>query len=315
MSRGTDWAGHAERGSLLAMRVMGGLHRLVGRRVSRWLLYPIVAYFFVTGRSAREASRDYLETLAGTAEGRRALGEPPSWRLVFAHLYEFSDQLLDRFAIWSGAGSSIEITEIGKEKLRASVAEGRGGILVGAHVGSFDMLRELSRRSGPTVNVLMFTRHAARINAFFERLDPGSRVRVIEFDPASVSAAFAIKACVDRGELVGVAGDRLWNAPRERSVEVHFLGRPARIPLGPFLLQTVLGCPLLWTFCIRVGPGRYETRVEPIAASGVVPRAERQKRAEESARAFARALEAACLRAPLQWFNFYAFWSAGPERP
>jgi len=279
--------------------------------VSELLLYPIVAYFFVTGRAARRASLDYLRTVAAMPGGADALGAEPSGRLVFSHLLEFGRQLLDRFAVWSGAGESISIAEIGKEDLRAAVAEERGGILLGAHLGSFDMLRELSRRAGPTVNVLMFTRHARHINDFFAQLDPRSRVRVIEFDPSSVRAAFEIKACTDRGEFVGISGDRLWDSARERSVELPFLGRCARFPLGPFLLQTVLGCPLLFAICIRVGPGRYETHVEPLGDSGPVARDERAKRAEELARAYVRALESYCLRVPLQWFNFYPFWRAG----
>jgi predicted LPLAT superfamily acyltransferase len=300
---------------LLGLRFMRFAYRTFGHRVCHLLLYPIVAYFYATGRKARQASREYLAAVADHPEGFRALGGPPTERMVFAHLLEFAHQLLDRFSVWSGGGERIVIDQIGRENLRAAAAEGHGGILVGSHLGSFDMMRELSRRTGPTVNVLMFTRHAARINAFFEELDPESRVRVIEFDPSSVSAAFEIKRCTDRGEFVGLAADRLWHAPRERSAKVTFLGRPARLPLGPFLLQTVLGCPLLVSLCIRVGPGRYETHVEPLSVSGRVPRAERSKRAEEMAQAYARVLEVYCLKAPLQWFNFFSFWDDPEPTP
>lgn len=315
MSRGAGWAARTERGSLLGLRFVRFAYRSFGRRVCQLMLYPIVAYFFVTSRAAREASREYLAAVAAHPEGRRRLGGPPSERMVFAHLLEFARQLLDRFSIWSGAREAIHIAEIGRDTLRAAVDEGHGGILAGAHLGSFDMMRELSRRTGPTVNVLMFTRHATRINDFFEELDPGSRVRVIELDPGSVSAAFAIKRCIERGEFVGIAADRLWHAPRERSVRVTFLGRPARLPLGPFLLQAVLGCPLLVALCIRVGPGRYETHVESLARSGVVPRGDRVKRAEALAEAYARTLETYCLEAPLQWFNFFPFWAGAETGP
>ena len=313
MSRSTAWAARAERGSLLGLRFIRFAYRSFGRRVCRILLYPIVGYFYLTSRAAKEASREYLAAVAAHPEGLRALGGPPSERMVFAHLLEFARQLLDRFSVWSGDDESIVIDPIGRENLRAATSEGRGGILAGAHLGSFDMMRELSRRSGPTVNVLMFTKHATRINGFFEELDPESRVRVIEFDPTSVQAAFEIKRCTDRGEFVGIAGDRLWQAPRERSAKVDFLGRPARLPLGPFALQTVLGCPLLVALCIRVGPGHYATHVEPLAPSGLVPRGERAKRAEELAQAYARVLESHCLRAPLQWFNFFPFFAAAGE--
>ncbi|HVP31502.1 MAG TPA: hypothetical protein VMW35_20330 [Myxococcota bacterium] len=309
MTRDSAWAARAERGSLAALRLLRFAYRALGRRTCQLLLYPIVAYFFVTGRGTRAASLDYLRAVAAHPDGRRALAEEPSRRLVFAHLHEFARHLLDRFAVWSGAGEDIVIDRVGEPELKRAFAEGRGGILVGAHFGSLDMLRELSNRSGPTVNVLMFTRHAARINAFFEQLDPRSRLRVIEFDPGSVRAAFEIKQCVDRTEFVGISGDRLWRSARERSLEVPFLGRPARFPLGPFMLQTVLGCPLLFAVCVRVGPGHYETRVRRLSPPGPVPRRERAKRAEELAVTFVRCLEEICLELPLQWFNFYPFWN------
>lgn len=309
-ARTNTWSA-TERGSFFALQLLRFAYRTFGQRVCQLLLYPIVAYFFVTGRKEREASLDYLHAVAATPEGRRALGTEPSLWLVFQHLLEFARQILDRFAVWSGAGDRIEIERVGADDLRRAADERRGGLLLGPHFGSLDMMRELSSRSGPTLNVLMFTRHAARINAFFEQLDPRSRMRVIEFDPGSVRSAFEIKQCIEREEFVGISADRVWDSARERTISVPFLGRPARFPLAPFLLQTVLGCPLLFAVCVRVGSGRYRTRVRPLTVSGPVPRGERMKRAEEMAFAFARELERCCLEHPLQWFNFYPFW----ERP
>lgn len=312
-ARTNTWSAK-ERGSFFALRLIRFAYRSFGHRVCQLLLYPIVAYFFVTGRAEREASLDYLRAVAATPAGRRALGAEPSLRLVFAHLLEFAHQILDRFTIWSGAGDRITIERVGADDLRRASEERRGGLLLGGHFGSLDMMRELSSRAGPTVNVLMFTRHAARINAFFEQLDPRSRMRVIEFDPGSIRSAFEIKQCIERAEFVGISADRVWDSARERTVAVPFLGRSARFPIAPFLLQTVLGCPLLFAVCVRVGPARYQTRVRPLTVSGPVPRAERTKRAEEMALAFARELEAVCLEAPLQWFNFYPFWGP-PQEP
>lgn len=311
-ARTNTWSA-AERGSLLALKLLRFAYRSFGHRVCQLLLYPIVAYFFVTGRKERKASLDYLRAVAATPEGRAALGAKPSGRLVFAHLLEFARQILDRFMVWSGASDRIEIERVGADDLRRAADERRGGLLLGPHFGSLDMMRELSRRFGPTVNVLMFTRHAARINAFFEQLDPRARLRVIEFDPASIRSAFEIKQCLEREEFVGISADRIWDSARERTLAVPFLGRPARFPLAPFLLQTVLGCPLLFAVCVRVGPGRYQTRVRPLTVSGPVPRAERAKRAEEMAVAFVRELERCCLEQPLQWFNFYPFWESSEE--
>ena len=107
------------------------------------------------------------------------------------------------------------------------------------------MLRQLSAETGITLNVLMFTRHAERINTFFERLQAGRKLRLIQVEPGSLSAAFDMRAAIARGEFVGILGDRIWPSEQHRTVTLPFLGRPARFPLGPYLLQGVLGCPML----------------------------------------------------------------------
>ncbi len=308
MSPRSAWTNTAERGSLAALFLIRWFYGRFGRRASVALLAPIVSYFFVTGRTARRASMDYLRTLWATPRGPAALGGPPNWRHVFRHLHEFAENILDRMVVWSGDVDRICIDDQGTEHLLELVRERRGGILLGSHLGSYDMLRLLSAKKEIVVNVLMFTRHAERINAFFERLHPGLEMRLIHFEPGSVSAAFEIKAAIERGEFVGILGDRVWEAERDRSVSVPFLGRPARFPLGPFLLQAVLGCPLLLTVCVRTGPGRYAASAQPFAPAGTVPRRDRAKHAEELALRYAAALEEWCVRAPYQWFNFFDFW-------
>jgi predicted LPLAT superfamily acyltransferase len=183
--------------------------------------------------------------------------------------------------VWSGDGERIRIEERGSEPLHELLRLGRGGILLGAHLGSSDMLRVLSKQTGIVLNVLSFTRHAARINAFFDQLQPGLRMRLIHFEPGSINVALEIKAAIARGEFVGILGDRVWESERGRSVRVPFLGRRARFPLGPFLLQAAIGCPMLLSTCVRTGHGRYAASTELLAPAGVVPRGERAKYAEE----------------------------------
>lgn len=298
----------AERGSLTALSMLRWFYGFFGRRASVALLTPIVAYFFITGRAARGASMDYLRTLWAAPRARTALDQPPNWFHVFRHLHEFAENLLDRLIAWSGDVERICIDEWGTEHLLELVRQGRGGILLGSHIGSYDMLRLLSGKNGIVVNVLMFTRHSARINAFFERLHPGLEMRLIHYEPGSLSAAFEIKAAIVRGEFVGMMGDRVWDSERERWVSVPFLGRPARFPLAPFLLQAALGCPLLLTACVRTGPGHYAALTQPFAPAGVVPRRDRTRRAEDLTRRYAAALEEWCVRTPYQWFNFFEVW-------
>jgi len=305
-----DWSRFAERGSLGAVRLVAFLYRKLGRRVLELLVTPTATYYFLRERASRRASRDYLDRVWALPQGRRSLGRRPGFFSTFHHYREFASQILDRTVLWGGGIDHFRIDHSGSEHLFALAREGRGGLLLGAHLGSFDMARQLATEYSLRLNVVMFTGHAEHINRLFEQLDPASRVRVLQLDPTSVRTAFEIKARLDAGELVGMLADRIPAGSRERPFHVDFLGRPAPFPRSPFLLACLLGCPTFASLCIRTGPERYEARVEPLGPARRLSRREREKGAEELARTYVRRLEETCLRAPYQWFNFYDVWGA-----
>jgi predicted LPLAT superfamily acyltransferase len=308
MSRRVSWVGVAERGSMMWLWAITAFYKTFGRRAAVAMLTPIVVYFFVNGGHIRRASMDYLRTLWATPRGRQALGVAPNWRQVFQHIHAFAENILDRMIVWSGDEKEITVESIGHHHVEDLIREGRGAILLSSHLGSFDMLRLISMKRGLVLNVLMFTRHAVRINAFFETLQAGRNLRLIRFEPGSLEAAFEMRAAIERGEFIGILGDRVWESELDRTVRVPFLGREARFPLGPFLLQGVLGCPMLHTICVRTGPGHYTATTRTFAPAGVVPRIERAKHAEQLVQKYAAALEDGCVETPHQWFNFFEFW-------
>jgi predicted LPLAT superfamily acyltransferase len=311
----SDWGRMPERGSMAALRFLAWLHRTFGRRACLFVLRIASLYFALLAAPARRGSLAYLRTLAATAEGRRALGDAlggkparePGFAHVCRHIQEFAVNIFDRMVAWSGHLEEIEFEHRGSEVLFDLAAAGHGGFLVGAHQGSFDMMRLLADKYGMTVNVLMFTQHATRINEFFAQLSPASRVRVLEIQPGSLATAFAIRECIARGEFVGILADRIHPGARDRPVHVDFLGRSTAFALTPFVLATVLGCPVVHTQCIRIDDHTYESSAR-VLGQGLDPRMPRRKRAEALLREYAACLEATCLRAPFQWFNFFDYW-------
>jgi predicted LPLAT superfamily acyltransferase len=306
--RASSWAELAELGTLRALRFGIWLQRRLGRRPLQAVLWLSALYFAASGGSVRRASLRYLQRLYASPEGRAALGRPPGFAAVVRHLHAFAENLADRVAVWGGGLAGLTLVHDGSQKLFSVARAGRGGILLGAHLGSFDMLRLIAERYEVVVNVLLYERHAERINALFESLSPRKRVRIIELDPTSLRAAFAIRACLARGEFVAILADRMRPGQPGRAAEVAFLGRPARFPLAPFLLPALIGCPAHLALCVRTGPGRYQTLLRPLAGPRRVPRREREKYALELLERYVRLLEATCQEHPFQWFNFYDFW-------
>ncbi len=271
------------------------------------LVRPISLYFYWRYPGATRASLDYLGTLRSWSGGAAPPHEPEP-RDGLRHIESFAVNIYDRLVAWGGGFSSFSFEHRGSEHLFRLSESGRGGILLGAHLGSFDMPRILAGRHGVVLNALMFTDHAEQITSFFERLDPSSKLRVLRLDPSTAQTGFAVKACVDRGEFVGILADRVPPGSREQVEIVDFLGRPARLPLSPFLLACTLGCPLLTSMCVRTGDGRYEAVVEVLSEGEKVPRRERQQRARELLERYVSTLEEYCRAWPYQWFNFYDYW-------
>lgn len=308
------WSGAAERGSAAALRFAAWVHRNFGRKPMRVLLWGISLYFFLFAPIVRRASRGYLERIWASPEGRSALRRAPNLRSVIEHIDAFAINLYDRMVIWGGElddytfehDRSGEIFELARKK--------QGALLLGAHLGSFELLWFLSRKYDLAINVVVFYENAKQVNRFFDALDPDVHVRAIGLDPTSVGAVFEIKACIDRGEFVVMLADRVAPGERSRSAQVTFLGGCAAFPIGPFALAGVLDCPVLMALCLRTGDYHYRTVLRTLRQGGRIPRSERDKRAQELLAQYVGQLETYCHRYPYAWFNFFDFWHEQPGR-
>jgi predicted LPLAT superfamily acyltransferase len=311
------WSAQAERGSMLGIRITVWFYQRLGRGIATLLLYPIVGYFFLTAAPVRRASRRYLERLYASPEGARALGDAPGIRHVFRHFLEFGLTILDRVGFWLGRGSDFDFRVRGREQLDRVVEEKRGALVLGSHLGSFDAMRLLAATQSPLrVHLLMYTRHAPRINQVLRALREASsegelQVRVIPIAPGSLQHVVEARACIERGEVIAVLADRVPPGESRRVSPVEFLGATGALPQGPMRLAALLGCPVLLMTGLRIASGAYEIHVERFADRVLLPRARRNEALREYCQDYADRLAGYCARAPYQWFNLYDFWSEG----
>jgi predicted LPLAT superfamily acyltransferase/GT2 family glycosyltransferase len=300
------WAQFAERGSAWGIRLVGWSYRLLGRRVARLVLLPAVAYFFVTGRTARNASRAYLARVRAHA-GERAAPAPTALA-VFRHMMAFAESGLDKLAAWSGRLDIAEVDIVNPGEFERVRALGRGALFIGTHLGNLEMARALGvRHDAVRINAIVYTAHAQRFVATLTRANPAVAENVVQVDDLGPDTAIALRDKVERGEVLVIAGDRTPPSDNGRVVAASFFGAPALFPQGPFVLAHLLECPVYLLVCLREA-GRYRVYLEPLAERVHLPRGTRQAALAEHIQHFASRLEAHCLRAPLQWFNFYDFW-------
>lgn len=307
MSESGRWTQVAEVGTSSALRFGGWVHRHLGRGPSLVLAVIAAAYFCATNGVARSASARYLGRMASTKEGRAALGPGPKAFWIFRHFIEISLSVYDRIVVWGGAIETMQLEHDGSEKLFELARQGKGALLLGAHLGNLDMMSFIAGESDLRMNVVVYNENAERINAFLESLG-GPKVNLIQLRPGSMHAAFEIRACVERGEFVAVMADRTAPHAGGPTARASFLGHAAPFPLGPFRLASALGCRVYFVLCVRTAGAKYRTILRTISEPESIPRGERRKNANELLGRYVVLLEQFCRKHPLQWFNFYDFW-------
>lgn len=315
-ARSRHWSTIGESTCVLGVWLLYGLYRVFGRPLFRAVLYPVVTYYWLTHPLARRASLDYLRRMQATAGTVTGPGRAePGSRHTLRHLFSFADTLLDKLLAIGGGYRYDDVTREGEAVMLRQIEAGKGGVIVTAHMGCLELCRVLAaRRRGLRLTVLVHTAHARRFNRILARLDPQSILQLYQVDDITPATAMELAARVHAGEFVAIAGDR---APAHggRVVRLPFLGAPARFPVGPYVLASLLGCPLYAMGCVRTARGHL-LRFTELAREVRLPRAQREAALIAHATSYATWLAALLTTSPYDWFNFYDFWADEPsERP
>jgi len=306
------WAQMSERGSYFGMLIVFFCYRALGPVAARLLLYPITLYFFLTHRQARRSSLDYLRRLYEFAGPTQKLTRPPRNRDVWRHLFSFAESTLDKVAAWSG-GALPPVDFPNQEELDRLIKSGRGALLIGAHLGNWEMSRALAHFGGYRgINAVVYTEHARRFNRLLKRANADVNVNLIPVSTIGPDTAILLQEKIDRGELLVIVGDRTPPGDGGRVVNVPFLGADAPFAQGPYIIAALLRCPVYLFFCLRDGE-RYRIHFESFASPMSLPRHDRRRALREWAQRYAKRLEHYCIEAPYQWFNFFDFWGHAAE--
>ncbi|MCU7935717.1 MAG: lipid A biosynthesis acyltransferase [Candidatus Thiodiazotropha sp. (ex Dulcina madagascariensis)] len=281
-----------------ALRLILWIALHLGRSAARTLLYPITLYFLVTASTQRRASRDYLN---------QVLDRPANPLDTARHIHTFSATILDRVFLMADRYDYFAL-EIHNHKLIAEqLAAGRGCILLGSHLGSFEILRATAivKRELP-VKILMYPRHNEMMMRILSELNPALNDSIIPL--GQPDTLIRTKECISQGSIIGLLGDRV--ADSGKTVNCRFLGKETLFPQGPMLLASILKSPVFLFFGIYRGGNHYEIRIEHFADEVVLERERRDESIRIWTQRYADRLQHHARLAPYNWFNFYDFWGS-----
>jgi predicted LPLAT superfamily acyltransferase len=292
------WSERQEGGGRFALWLIRFIALRLGRPIARALLYPITLYFFFRRGPERRQSRAFLTHVLG----RRATAMD-----ILRHIHAYAVTLLDRIFLLGQTTRRFDIRVQGLVELDVLIARGKGVLMLGAHIGSFEVLRVLAtERPDVTTRILMDRQQTPALTEMLLSLNPSVAASIIDVGTRDTNIALEIHEAAKQGALIGMLADR--SRPNETTTTVPFFGRPAAFPIAPYLIASLLDLPVTLIFGLYRGGDRYDLYFETFAEHISIPRRERQALINEWAAKFAARLEHYTRLDPYNWFNFYDFW-------
>ena len=301
----SHWSKIEESGFILGMEFLLKVHLWFGRRILQIFLYPVVSYYWIINKEGRKASRDYLLKIANYSSDQSING---GLLCSYKHFIVFANALIDKVAVWSGDFRLNDLEYHGREAIINHCNENQGLLLLGSHLGNLDVCRAIAAvRKNIVINVLLHTQHSEKFNALLNKYAESTRIELIEVSTISPETVMRLQDKIEAGELVIIAADRTPVSGEYRVTRVEFFGQLASFPQGPFILASLLKCPVYTVFCLRK-KNKHVIYFDHFSNQLFFSRKNRTEEIQKSVQVYAGRLQQYCIEEPLQWFNFYDFW-------
>ena len=294
------WSKRHEGGGRFAIWLIRTIALKCGRGAARACLLPITLYFYFRRPYERRVSYAFLE---------RATGRPASAWQVLRHIHRFAGTILDRVFLLAERYARFDVRMHGLEELTSRMRADRGVLLLGAHVGSFEVLRVAAvERPDVRVRVVLDTQKTPALTRLLHALNPEIGRNVIDASRPGTEIVLALSEALADGELTTLLADRA--REHEATMLADFFGAQAPFPTAPFLLGAILKVPMVLCLGMYRGGNRYDLHFEALADELVLPRREREAGLRAIVQRYADRLAHYAKLAPFNWFNFYDYWSA-----
>ncbi len=284
----SSWKGKT-RGGLLGYKIFVFVITRFGLESAYFILRFVAAYFVLF---APESTRGIYSYFRQVVKKNRI----QAFLAVYKAYFIFGQTLVDKVAIGAGMKSRFRYRFDGKENL--DELGKTGGFVFSAHLGNWEIAGYLLKESNVHTNILMFAAEHEKIKDYLEKVMHAHKVNIIPISQ-DISHVFKVSAALNRKEFVCLHGDRFMDG--SRVVRKMFMGREAWFPIGPFTIACKLRSPYTFAYAMRGKKREYYLSSTPIGIAPSDP--------EILLDAYLEHLETKLRAYPLQWFNFYDFWS------
>ncbi|RPD98581.1 lipid A biosynthesis acyltransferase [Aureibaculum marinum] len=286
-----QWEGKS-RGTVLGYKIFIFFMKKLGLSSAYFILYFVAFYFLFFSPKGTKSSYYYFRQ-------RLHYNALKSIYSVYRSYYKFGQTIIDKVAIKSGLRNRFTYHFDGIDSLKQLIADKKGGILISAHVGNFEIadffLKEIDFNS--EMNIVTTDQEHSDIKEYLESVSQKSPVKLILIKE-DFSHIFDINAALAKNELICFTGDRYFDGTR--SLEEDLLGEKAKFPAGPFLLASRLKVPVAFVYVMKETNKHYHLFTRLATA--------KKRDAQGLLQNYTESIEWILKQYPLQWFNYFDFW-------
>ena len=288
-----EWKGKSK-GNVLGYRIFVFLIKNLGLSSAYFLLYFVATYYCFFSKNSTKSMYYYYRK-------RRRYSNLKSIYSIYKSYYIFGQTIIDRVAVSSGLRKNFTYDFDGIDNIKKVINNKKGGILLSAHVGNFEMARcfftEIDKNK--TIHFLTSDDERTAIKNYLESVTSKSRIKYIYISD-DLSHIFEIKAALSRNEIICMSGDRY--TENSKYLIQTLLGKEARFPAGPFHLASKFKVPLLFVYVMKESNLHYHLYARK---ANIV-----QNDAIALLKLYTENLEWILYKYPLQWFNYFNFWNS-----
>ncbi|MEO7263984.1 MAG: lipid A biosynthesis acyltransferase [Ferruginibacter sp.] len=288
------WEGKSK-GTTSGYRIFVWILKNFGVLPGYFLLRFVSFYFYLFSyRSSRELYAFYHHKIG--------YSRIKSFFSLYQNYYLLGQSIIDKVVVMSGIKNKFTYHFDGEENLRKIASLGKGGILLSAHIGNWDIAGHLLKRINTTIHIVIFDGEHEKIKAYLDGITGAQAVKLIVIKN-DLSHIYEISEAFRKNELVCMHADRFLEG--NKTLQADFLGQPARFPMGPFVLASTFKVPVSFVFALKESNFHYHFFASKINDYSNL---EKSVVLNQMLKEYAKEMEIKVKQYPGQWFNFYNFW-------